>query len=189
MFTRADQEFSIYLLTDTLDEVGSAGVVYRYHDYAAQCAAEKHRHPLRRIWSPQQDAVAFSNSTLFQVTGKLECSFGYLSIAPAHAAVTATLNVGTRLALLQKVVQVVENRAATHAYDGIPLSAPATAKSRQPMIRTGGDAGCHVGPKQTYGERFSGRSLITDSGTRREMVAWVDYAAWRHTTGAGIREL
>ena len=115
MFTRAHQQSSIYSPIDSLSEIGCARVIKRHNDHATQPAAKEYRHPLCRIRPPQQDALAFPDSTLFQFAGKTERSLGHLPVAPAFHAVPATLYVGALPPSSQKVVKVFDNGAVLHA--------------------------------------------------------------------------
>src|SRR6266700_3436741 len=106
MLARAQQEPAPHQLTDMLHEVGGAGIVDRYDDGAAQGATEERRHPLRRVWRPQQNALALAYSSVLEFASKLVCGPGHLPVAPADDPVPATLNVGTLIALLHKVFEV-----------------------------------------------------------------------------------
>ena len=112
---------SIHLLINALGEVGGAGIIDGDDDHATQGATKKRRHPLGRVWPPQQDAIAFNYSTFFQFAGKAEGSLGHLLIAPAHGTVSAKLNVGALSPSSQKAIEVFDNGAALHVQDGIAL--------------------------------------------------------------------
>src|SRR5713101_2631497 len=170
---RAQQEPALHLLIHPPREVGSPGIIDRDYDDAAQRTAEKRHHPLGRVRSPQQDALAFSDGALLQFAGKLECGLGHLTVAPANGAVSPMLNIGAPSASSQKVFEVFDYRAALHAYDGIALRGAVTATAD--------------GTTPTFAARSWGRSSITSSETRPRTGAWAGYALSPHATDAETR--
>src|SRR5689334_14285108 len=130
---------SIHLPINALGKVGGAGIIDGNNDRAAQCATKKCRHPLGRVCPPQQDALAFTNSTFLQFAGKAEGSLGHLPVGPAHGPVAAMLKVGTLPPSSQKIFEVFNHGAAFHTWDGIPsrviLSEVAVRAAKQPSSR------------------------------------------------------
>jgi hypothetical protein len=53
-----------------------AGHVDRHRDYAAENASKKRSDPRRAIFAPDQDAVAFDDSSFFQERGEAAAHFG-----------------------------------------------------------------------------------------------------------------
>jgi hypothetical protein len=111
---------SIHLLMNALGKVGGAGIIDGNNDHAAQCATKKCRHPLGRVWPPQQDALALTYSAFFQFASKAEGSLGHLPVGPAHGPVAAMLKVGTLPPSSQKIFEVFNHGAASPSWDGIP---------------------------------------------------------------------
>src|SRR5215468_1040800 len=69
---RANNQFGLNVIGHALHEVWRSNPIHRDRHGPAQHAADKSRDPLRRILSPEYDAVAFANISIFQFAGKSE---------------------------------------------------------------------------------------------------------------------
>src|SRR5438034_4385841 len=114
MLSGTDQELGADLLRDTKREFLRGGIVHWNDDHSAQCASKKRRHPLGGIWPPNQNAFAFGDSSICQLTRAAKCQFGNLAIGPARSAISAALYVGVLLASLYKAAEIFADRAALH---------------------------------------------------------------------------
>src|SRR5207245_9561451 len=65
-------------------------------------------------WPPNQNAFAFGDSSICQLTRAAKCQFGDLAIGPARSAISAALYVGVLLASLYKAAEIFADRAALH---------------------------------------------------------------------------
>src|SRR6266480_6838446 len=103
-------------MKNTQREIRCSRVVNGNHDHSAIGASEKGAHPSRRIWPPQNDAVAFFNSASIQFAGKPVRSPRDLAIARFHRAIADTCSVGRLAAQAFEILQIIGDAVAHHKY-------------------------------------------------------------------------
>ena len=112
---RADAKLGIDLLSDTLGEIGSGNLVDGNDDDATQQASEESDDPFRAILAPDQDLVAFADSSMFQFARETIGVAQHLAVSPALRPIAATMNVGDLARMAAKIVQVIQDRGARHS--------------------------------------------------------------------------
>src|SRR5437667_10284684 len=112
MLSGTDQELGADLLRNTKSERWRGGIVHWNNDHSAQCASKKRRHPLGGIWPPNQNAFAFDDSSICQLTRAAKCQFADLAIGPARSAISAALYVGVLQASAENAGEIFAGRAA-----------------------------------------------------------------------------
>ena len=111
-------EFCGNLLFHALGKCRIASEVDRHWQNSAQYTTKKSGHPLGTVFTPQKNAIAFSNSSISERGGEAPCQSGKLRISGAPLAQTLSCDYGNARAV---PFEIIDKRTKMRADRGHPF--------------------------------------------------------------------
>jgi hypothetical protein len=134
----SESEFDSSIGSDAGGKIERRGIIEGNSDSAAQEAAPEGGHPFRGVSAPEENAVASSNATFFQLESAEDGIPGELLVSPSFAAIAASLNDGDPAGEASEFIEKGKKVGAGHCSDALH----AERNHHTPEAAKGG---CHSG--------------------------------------------